>query len=133
MKKYGIDTNVLIRYLVQDDFDQSKKAARFLERNCTEESPGQLSVVVLCEIVWVLKTAYGYSKEDILNVLMMVLSAAEFSIEAPAAVWEAFRQFKGGRADFSDYLIGQLNKSNGCVVTITFDKQAGESPNFKLL
>ncbi len=63
----------------------------------------------------------------------MILSAAEFSFESPAVAWEAVRQYKNGIADFTDYLIGQINKLNGCVATITFDKQAGKSANFKLL
>ena len=133
MKKYGIDTNILIRYVIQDLPEQSKKATKFLERNCTVENPGHISLIVLCEVVWVLRKAYRYSKEDIFKLLLMILSAAEFSFESPAVAWEAVRQYKNGIADFADYLIGQINKLNGCVATITFDKQAGKSANFKLL
>ncbi len=63
----------------------------------------------------------------------MILSAAEFSFESPAVAWEAVRQYKNGVADFADYLIGELNKSHRCIATITFDKQAAKSSNFKLL
>lgn len=133
MSKYGIDTNILIRYIIQDMPEQSMKATKFLERHCTVDNPGHISLIVLCEIVWVLRKAYSYRKEDILNVLLMILSAAEFSFESPAIAWEAMRQYKNGVADFADYLIGELNKSNGCVATITFDKQMGKSSNFKLL
>lgn len=133
MKKYGIDTNVLIRYIVQDDPEQSEKATRFLEKKCTVDNPGHIAGIVLCEIVWVLKRAYGYPKKDIVEVLHSILSTAEFSIESPAIAWEAFRQYNSGSVDLSDYLLGQLNKASGCITTMTFDQEAGKSDHFQLL
>ena len=67
MIRYGIDTNVLIRFIVQDDPEQSKRATDFLKNHCSEEAPGFISMVVMCEIVWVLRRAYGYSKSNIIN------------------------------------------------------------------
>lgn len=133
MQKYGVDTNVLIRFIVQDNSAQSRKATRFLEKNCTVDRPGHISLVVLCEIVWVLARAYRYPKDDIVKVLQTILTTAEFTIESPTVAWEAFRLYQNGRADFSDYIICQVNKSAGCVKTVTFDREAAKSENFQLL
>ena len=131
--RYGIDSNVLIRYLTQDDPEQSQKATQCLEQNCTVDNPGHVAHIVLCEVVWILKKAYGYSKAEILKALQLILSTAEFSIESPSIAWEALRQYSVGSADFSDYLIGHLSRFYGCVTTVTFDREAGKSNNFQLL
>ncbi len=130
---YGIDTNVIIRYLVLDDPEQSAKAVAFLETYCTEEQPGFISLIVLCEIVWVLRRAYKYPKEQILKVLENVMFTGELVIENPEVAWEAFRRYKNGNADFSDYLIGRLNRFYGCTKTVTLDQPAGETEDFLLL
>lgn len=133
MKRYGIDTNVLIRYLVQDDPEQSAKAVRFLEKNCTIDNPGHITLIILCEVVWVLKRAYQYPKKDILTALGAILSTAEFVIESPPAAWDAYQLYKTGSADFADYLIGCINRSNRCATTATLDRVAAKSDLFELI
>ncbi len=130
---YGIDTNVIIRYLVLDDPEQSAKAVTFLETYCTEEQPGFISLIVLCEIVWVLRRAYKYPKGQILKVLENLMLTGELVIENPEVAWEAFRRYKDGKADFSDYLIGRLNRFCGCQKTVTLDQTAGVTEDFVLL
>lgn len=130
---YGIDTNVLVRYIVQDHSSQSKKASRFLETNCTVDSPGHVALITLCEVVWVLHRAYKYPKAMIVDVLDKILSTAEFNVESPIVAREAFRMYKNGSADFSDYVIGKINKDAGAFKTATFDKRAGKSELFHLL
>ncbi len=129
----GIDTNVLIRYIVQDDPQQSQKATALLEKQITTTSPGFVGRMVLCEIVWVLRRAYGYDKDIIINILKQILMTRELTVENSDCAWQALSEFQKGDADFTDYFLGSTNKASGCEVTVTFDKKASLSPNFKLL
>jgi predicted nucleic-acid-binding protein len=129
----GIDTNVLVRYIVQDDPKQSKAAARFIESECSVDAPGWISQVVLCELVWVLESAYRCGKGTIVNVLQQVLSTAEFRVEVQESALKSLRRYMAGSADFSDYLIQEANQATGCEATVTFDKQAAEGAGMRLL
>lgn len=120
----GIDTNVLIRYVVQDDLQQSRNATRFMENKISAENPGFINHIVLCEIAWVLKGAYEYSKDDIIRVFQSMLTANEILVLESDLVWKAIAEYKIGNADFSDYLIANVNVKNGCTETVTFDKNA---------
>lgn len=133
MSGFGIDTNVLIRYLVKDVPDESERASGFINKKCTVENPGFINHIVLCETVWVLRSAYKYPKSEIVNVLHQILLAAEFDIESSLIAWEALREYTSGKADFSDYLIGFKNMNKGCEFTATLDKNAGETKNFELI
>ncbi|MBI3603769.1 MAG: type II toxin-antitoxin system VapC family toxin [Nitrospirae bacterium] len=129
----GLDTNVIVRYLVQDDPGQSRKASQLIARECTKEHPGFINRIVLCELVWVLESAYGYSKETIAGVLEKVLRTSQFQVEDIQAVWTAFRLYQKGKADFADCLLGTLNRHRGCERTVTFDQQAGKLEGFEVL
>jgi len=129
----GIDTNVLIRYIVQDDPDQANIASQYIEQNCTVDSPGFINHIVLCEIVWVLKRAYKYDKVIIVDVLKKILMTAEFSIENSDLVWKAMKEYESGQADFSDYIIGLSNLQNNCEYTVSFDKSVADFPGFMIL
>lgn len=129
----GIDTNVIIRYIVQDDPAQSLLATKFIETKCTSKSPGYINIIVLCEIVWVLKRAYNYDKQVIVEVLSKLLSLKEIVVERSAEVSIALKEFKSGNADFVDYLIGVVNNQKGCDLTYTLDKKAATTAHFKLL
>lgn len=129
----GLDTNVLVRYLVQDDPEQARKASSVIARHCTRESPGFINRIVLCELVWVLEDAYGYSKEAIAGVLEKVLRTNQFQIEDVQVAWTALRQYQKGKADFSDCLLVAVNRQAGCDRTVTFDRQAGKLAGFELL
>ncbi len=129
----GLDTNVLVRYLVQDDPGQSRKASQLISRECTRETPGFISRIALCELVWVLESAYGYSKETIAGVLEKVLRTSQFQVEDVQAAWTAFRLYRKGKADFADCLLGTVNHHHGCDRTVTFDQQAGRLEGFTLL
>jgi predicted nucleic-acid-binding protein len=123
----GLDTNVLVRYLVQDDPVQGAAAAEVIESRCAPETPGRVDHVVLCELVWVLETAYGYSRELVANVVRQILGTAELRVESPDLAWTALRAYESGPADLPDYLIGQRNRAAGCEVTLTFDRRAARS------
>jgi len=119
----GIDTNVLVRYIVQDDEQQAAVATRCIE-SCSVETPGWISVIVLCETVWVLSRAYGYDKMTVQSVLQRIFLACELAVEQQKYAWSALRDYAQGNADFSDYLIMHLNRFAGCEYTVTFDKKA---------
>ncbi len=129
----GLDTNVLVRYIVQDDAKQAQLATRYIEKNCTPENPGRINVVVLCELVWVLSRGYKYERQSVAAVLREMLAAPELSMEQDEAVWQALRLYERGTAGFADYLIGILNHRAGASPTITFDKKAAQESFFELL
>lgn len=129
----GIDTNVLVRHLVQDDPSQSRVATRVITKQCTREAPGFINRIVLCELVWVLESAYGYSKATIVNVLDKLLRTSQLKIEDTQSAWISFRMYQKGKADFSDCLLGATNRSGGCDSTVTFDQAASKLDGFQLL
>jgi predicted nucleic-acid-binding protein len=129
----GLDTNVLVRHLVQDDPIQSKLASRFVARECSRESPCLINRVVLCELVWVLESAYGYPRDTIAAALEQILRTSQFWIEDLQAVWTALRAYKKSRADFADHLLATVNRQLGCEHTVTFDRTAGRAEGFVLL
>jgi predicted nucleic-acid-binding protein len=128
----GIDTNVLVRYLVQDDPDQSRKAARFIANECSSDDPALINRIVLCELVWVLESAYGYTREKVIFALEKVLRTAQFTIEDHQEAWSSFRAYQDG-ADFADAFIGAINRRLGCEHTVTFDRKASRRLGFVAL
>ena len=119
----GIDTNVLVRYLVQDDPEQSAQSTLLIEQECNLSSPGCLSNIVLCELVWVLTGAYKYDKNLVIEVMEQILVTTELLVENENVVRKAINDYKIGSADFSDYLIVNNNQQSGCSKTYTFDKK----------
>jgi predicted nucleic-acid-binding protein len=119
----GLDTNVLVRYLVRDDPIQTEQATALIEGRCNTDAHGFVCHVVLAEIVWVLARGYRYSKPLVLTVLRRILAAAELTVEDPALVWRALADFEQGSADFADYLIARRNQAAGCVSTLSFDRR----------
>ncbi|WP_036250716.1 PIN domain-containing protein [Methylobacter sp. BBA5.1] len=129
----GLDTNVIIRYIVQDDEQQAKLATDLIESQCSSENPVFINEITLCEIVWALKRAYGYEKTVIINILRQLLVSREITISSHSEAWAAFHDYENGNADFSDCFIAQLNKQRGCPFTYSFDKKACQHGLFKLL
>jgi predicted nucleic-acid-binding protein len=128
----GIDTNLLARYIVQDG-EEARAATAYLEEQCTEERPGFICLVVLCELVWVLRRAYGYDRESTVAIVERLLAAAEFEVQDSALAWRALAEYRSGPADFSDYLIGQVCHSAGAVPVATLDRKAARGRNFELI
>jgi predicted nucleic-acid-binding protein len=126
----GIDTNVLVRYLVQDDPQQSKKATTFIEKHCSVDEPGLIGHIVLCELAWVLESNYEQSRATIAAIIEKLLQIGQLEMAEPEVVWKALRDYKKSNADFSDHLLARINESRGCEVTVTFDKKAGKQPCF---
>ena len=129
----GLDTNVIVRYLTQDDPKQAAVATRYIERHCTEESPGVIGHITLCEIVWVLKSNYSQDRDSIARVIEHLLQIAQIKVLEPALVWRALGDFRQSSADFADHLLARVNEARGCESTVTFDKSAAKQPLFELL
>ena len=129
----GLDTNVLVRYLVQDDPAQSKLATKFIEKNCTDSEPGIIGHIVLCELSWVLESNYQQSRDQIANVIEQILQVSQLAIPNTELIWRALSDYRDSNADFSDYLLSRTNQATGCEYTLTFDKKAAKQDLFELL
>jgi predicted nucleic-acid-binding protein len=129
----GLDTNVLVRFLVKDDPLQAARAVSFVRATCSVDSPCHVNRIVLCELEWVLESAYGYPRSTVAEVIGRILRTAEFLIEDADEAWAALRAFREHGADFSDCLLGQTNLARGCESTATFDRRAGRVAGFELL
>jgi len=129
----GLDTNVLMRHFTQDDAAQARLASHFIALECTREDPCFINRVVLCEIVWVLESAYDYPRKDISDALERVLRTQEFSVEGMPAAWAALQMYRVGVTDFADCLIGEANREAGCTETVTLDKKAARDAGLRLL
>lgn len=127
----GLDTNIIIRYLTQDDPVQSPKASKIIE----QAEVGTLFIpnIVMCETVWVLANAYQQSRQQIAEILEKILSIAPFSFENKDLLWGALRDYRAGKADFADYVIGRAARLAGCENCLTFDRALRNSDLFQLL
>lgn len=128
----GIDTNVLVRYIMQDDPKQSAVATRWIE-SLTVESPGFVPLVAMVELGWVLEGAYALDRGQLVEAFEAVLRAREIVIEQAAVVWRAVHTFRSGNADFADALIERSAASAGCAQTMTFDRSAAKQCGMTLL
>lgn len=129
----GLDTNVIVRYVTQDDARQSAAASRLFERILTTEQPGFVGLVTLCEVAWVLADCYDAGKARIAAVIEGLLSSRQLVVEEAEVVWKALRTWDKSSADFSDALLGQVLRARGCKKVVTFDKAAARLPDFELL
>jgi predicted nucleic-acid-binding protein len=129
----GLDTNVVVRYLAQDDARQSASATRVMEATLSAENPGFVSLVTLCEIAWVLAECYGADRARIDAVVEALLGTKQIVIESAELVWKALRAWRDSAADLSDALIGELAAAHGAAKTVTFDKSAARLPGFELV
>jgi len=127
----GLDTNVLVRYLAQDDPTQSQQATEIIERRLSPLNPGFLSVVAITETAWVLERAYGLSDLAVAAAIEQVLQSDVLVVESEQEVFAAMIALKEGRGAFADALIGALGARAGCSATLTFDQRALRLPGFQ--
>jgi predicted nucleic-acid-binding protein len=128
----GLDTNVLVRYVMQDDSRQSPMATRLLE-SLSAEAPGFVPVVVLIELVWVLSGSYGLSREQVGTVLSTLLRSKELVLDQAEWVAQALKRYTANGADFADALIERLSAAAGCSTTMTFDAGAAKAAGMTLV
>lgn len=128
----GLNTNILVRYLTQDDPVQSLKATEIIEQRLTEEDPGFVSIVVMVEIVWVLDRAYGLAAHKIAAAIERMLQAEVLVVEHEQEVFPAMIALKEGQGSFADAVIAALGARADCSCTLTFDQKALRLPGFRL-
>jgi predicted nucleic-acid-binding protein len=127
----GLDTNVLVRYLTQDDPIQSPKAREIIERRLTEENPGFVSVVAMVETAWVLDRVYDLGANEIAAAIERMLRADVLVVENEQEVFTAMVALKHGHGSFADALIAELGTRAGCSSTLTFDHKALRLPGYR--
>jgi len=120
----GLDTNVLVSYITQDDPSQSAAATKLIESRLTAENPGFVSLITLIETVWVLSSCYQQSRRELTAILHQLISTRQLLVERPDIAHQAIQRYKSGSGDFSDAVICIINAEYGCDKTLTFDKKA---------
>jgi len=129
----GLDTNILARYLTQDDPAQAARVNALMAE--TEETDGRLFAnnVVVCELIWVLESAYEFDKSDIVSAVDKILATRQFEFEDKDLLRLALDDYRASRADFSDCVIGRRNHGQSCTTTWTMDRGTRNLPYFRLL
>ncbi len=120
----GLDTNVLVRYITQDDVGQAKKATSLIENELSERNLGFVTLIALIELTWVLESCYEQNKTSIIRVIEALLSTKQILIERADLAHLALKDFQAANGDFSDALISKVSVDNGCSKILTFDKKA---------
>ena len=128
----GLDTNVLVRYIMQDDPRQSPKATRLIE-SLDIDNPGYITMVSVVELYWVLTSSYGLKGPQVAQALELLLRSKQLMVERADQVMRALRVFGQGQADFADCLIERAASGAGCLDTVTFDVDASKHAGMKLL
>jgi len=124
----GIDTNVVVRLVVADDAEQTRRARKLIEQTLSREEPVLVSLLVLLELEWVLRSRYGFGREALLRIFRALLEARELSFEDEPALEEALFHWKDSTCGFSDCLNAAHNRQLGCRATATFDGKAARLP-----
>lgn len=131
----GLDTNVLVRYLTQDDVLQSAAATRLVNEELSQQNPGFVSQVVLVELCWVLKRLYSVSEAELVETVADLLASSKFKLENEPVIQAAVQQMRNrkSKVGFADQLIAQIATAAGCSHTVSFDRAAVRSAGMKLL
>lgn len=128
----GLDTNVLVRYIAQDDLKHSPRATALID-SLSSENPGFITMVSLVELVWVMQSCYDATKQEIIGILEKLLRTQELIVENAETAIKALNLFAGSKADFSDYLIERSANKAGCKYTVTFDGNAVKTAGMRLV
>lgn len=128
----ALDTNVVVRYLAQDDTRQSALATRLIEGRLTKAEPGFISLVALLETVWVMESVYGADASTVAGIVADLLDSAALEVQDSVAVSDALALYRGGSVDLHDCLIMSLAARRGAK-TLTFDVKASRRLGMKLL
>ncbi len=120
--KIAIDTNVLVRLLVKDDTAHTQKVVNLFKRIDADGDRARVSDVVMCELIWVLRSSYGFNREQILSTVKQVLAARQLVFDSPDRLLRALSAFETGHGDVADYVIREDAKAAGCDSVVTFDE-----------
>lgn len=126
----GLDTNVVVRFLVQDDPDQSAEATALMER-LSPDRPGYLTTVVVIETYWVLTRAYGNNAAAVVDALRQLVDNASIATQDHVVVTRALELAAANGADLPDALIAEACRASGCSAVASFDRGAGKILGFR--
>ena len=129
----GIDTNILVRYIAEDDPEQVDRVHRLFRASRQSGEQLLVSCIVLVETYRVLRTGYGRSKVEVANAFRGLLEAELFEVESQDQVRASLDLCTTGKGEFTDVLIGQLNRARGCRETVTFDRGLKQVAGFRVL
>lgn len=128
----GLDTNVLVRYIMQDDASQADKASKLVD-SLSPEQPGFVTLVSVLELVWVLSSCFDLKREQVSQALEALLCAKQLVVDQADQVVRALRAYRTSSADFADCLIERTASHAGCVKTMTFDVAASKHAGMTLI
>jgi predicted nucleic-acid-binding protein len=128
----GLDTNVLVRYIMQDDPKQSPKATKIVE-SLEGIGSGYVTLVSIVELVWVLSASFELTRSQVAQALDGIIRTKQLQVESADQVIRALRVFKVGKSDFADCLIERSADSAGCEKTLTFDVNASRHAGMTLI
>lgn len=128
----GLDTNVIVRYIMQDDAKQAAKATQLME-SLNADAPGFVALVSVIEVYWVLTSCFGLTNEQVTQALDAMLRIKQLRVEQADQVMRALKVFASGKADFADCLIARSAASAGCTATMTFDVAASKHAGMTLI
>ena len=129
----ALDTNVLVRVLVEDDAAEAARARRLIAACAAGDEPCFVTTATLCELEWVLDSVYRATRADVVGAVRTLLVTAPFEVEEPALVARALELYEKGKGDLSDHLIGQVGRARGARTTYTFDRDLRKTEGFTLL
>jgi predicted nucleic-acid-binding protein len=127
----GLDTNVILRYLLQDDPTQTRQVNQIFESQLSESKPGFINLATVLEVVWVLRSLLKQTPAQIATQIESLLTSDSLEVQNEQQVFEAAFALKRDTGEFEDALIGALNSWSGCSHTLTFDRGAAKLPYFK--
>ena len=129
----GIDSNVLIRFIVKDDPVQAETAAKKLRAIRASGDRAFVNAVVLCETLWVLDSVYGYPRDLIAQAVERIFQIKHFALEHADLIRPTLHDYRLSRIGFADCLIGRINADAGCAKTLSYDKATARLPHFEVL
>lgn len=126
----GLDTNIIVRFVVEDDDEQTERAARLIREAVEQGEPLFVSEIVLCELIWVLARVYRLSKKEQIKTLRALLQARELRVRDRERARRAIDAFASGKGAFADYMIREGALAAGCGRVATFDRALLREPEF---
>ena len=128
----GLDTNVVVRYIMQDDPKQARLASALIEK-LTVDDPGFVPLVGIIELVWVLSSSFELARAQITSALEILLQIKEIQVERAEVVWRALRVYRDSSADFADCVVERSAAAAGCLRTMTFDRGSAKNCSMTLI
>jgi predicted nucleic-acid-binding protein len=129
----AIDTNVLVRFLVNDDAKQAQLVRNYFANAAQAREVFFVPALVVLETIWVLESAYDIGRDDLVSTLADLLLFPVLEFENRTVLQAVLSKARSNNNDLSDLLISESARHAGCGSTLTFDKKAAKTPGFELL